>query len=107
MNYVIFSNKQFNNWKELEHHLDVHFSGKKHYVKVYAYNNKNQKRLWKMLVKYCAWNNIELIDIESIYDSFKIADVLIFKNKETPTLRKFIKFIKKAYIKPIIYDIKE
>ena len=103
MNYVIYANKQFNNFEFLQSKLDIIFASKKHYIKIYAYNIKEQKNLWSMLTKYCNWNNIELINIDDVYDDFKVMDVLIFENKETSKVRKFIKFIKKMYIRPIIY----
>lgn len=103
-NYIIFANKQFNDWNELEHKLDVLFASKKHYVNIYAYNTDDQKKLWNLLVKYCHYNDIKLINIMDIYDWFDVRDVIIFKNKETPAVKKFIKFLKPLRIKPIIYN---
>ena len=107
-NYIIFANKQFDDWKELEHRLDVMFAGKKHYCVMYAYNNKDQKKLWKMLEKYHYWYGVKLVDLELCEDAFVPDRIIIFKSKETGTLNKFLKFIKPLRIKPTIYStIKE
>lgn len=103
-NYVIFANKQFNDWKELEHRLDVLFAGKKHYCAIYAYNNDDQKKLWKMLEKYHYYYGVPLIDLLTYYNEVEVDKIVIFKSKETGTLNKFLKFIKPMRIKPIIYN---
>lgn len=103
-NYVIYANKQFNDWNELSHRLDVLLASKKHYSQIFAFNNDEQKKLWSLLNKYCHYNNIKLIDLENYYDSFNIKSIVVFKSKETAKVKKFIKFIKPLRIKPIIYS---
>lgn len=103
-NYVIYANKQFNDWNELSHRLDVLLASKKNYSQIFAFNNDDQKKLWKLLYKYCNYNNIRLIDIESCYNGFEPKSIVIFKSKETAMIKKFLKFIKPLRIKPIIYS---
>lgn len=95
-NYIIISNKRFNDYEFLQEKLDVFLSSKKGLTKLWYLRNgeqdKKQKKLSIILKKYCNWNNIELHNLaEEELEEQNLDDIIVFEDELDLFLQKTYK----------------